>query len=62
MANFSQKELQDLKEIIILQETSYQKLNAYSAQAVDPQIKQIFTKYAQDSLNTKQKLLTFLNN
>ena len=46
MANFSQKELQDLKEIIILQETSYQKLNAYSAQAVDPQIKQIFTKYA----------------
>ena len=62
MANFSQKELQDLKEIIILQETSYQKLNADSAQAVDPQIKQIFTKYAQDSLNTKQKLLTFLNN
>ena len=62
MANLNQNELQNLKEIIGLQETSYQKLNAYSAQAVDPQIKQVFTKYAQDSLNIKQKLLTFLNN
>ena len=42
--------------------TAYQKLNTYSSQAVDPQIKQIFTKAAQDSLNTKQKLMTFLNN
>ena len=36
--------------------------NTYSAQAVDPQIKQIFTKSAQDALNTKQKLMSFLNN
>ena len=43
-------------------ETAYQKLNTYSNQAVDPQIKQIFTKSAQDALNTKQKLMSFLNN
>ena len=30
--------------------------------AVDPQIKQIFAKSAQDALNTKQKLMSFLNN
>ena len=42
-------------------ETSYNKLNAYSSQAVDPQIKQMFSKAAQDSLNTKQKLMGFLN-
>ena len=42
-------------------ETSYQKLNTYASQAVDPQIKQIFTKSAQDALNTKQKLMSFLN-
>ena len=28
---------------------------------LNPQIKQMFTKAAQDALNTKQKLLTFLN-
>ena len=37
------------------------KLNTYASQAVDPQIKQIFTKSAQDALNTKQKLMSFLN-
>ena len=42
--------------------TAYQKLNTYAGQAVDPQIKQLFTKSAQDALNTKQKLMTFLNN
>ena len=39
-----------------------QKLNTFSSQAVDPQIKQIFSKSAQDALNTKQKLLSFLEN
>ena len=61
MANLSQIELQNLRHLISAQETTYQKLNTYSSQAVDPQIKQIFTKSAQDALNTKQKLLTFLN-
>lgn len=61
MADLSEAELQHLRHLIGAHETSYQKLNAYSSQAVDPQIKQIFTKAAQDSLNTKQKLMGFLN-
>ena len=62
MADLNQVELQHLRHLIGAHETAYQKLNAYSAQAVDPQIKQLFTKSAQDALNTKQKLMTFLNN
>lgn len=62
MADVNQVELQNLRHMIGAHETSYQKLNAYAAQAVDPQIKQLFTKSAQDALNTKQKLMTFLNN
>ena len=58
MADLTQVELQHLRHLIGAHET----LNAYSAQAVDPQIKQIFSKSAQDALNTKQKLMTFLNN
>lgn len=61
MANLSQVELQSLRHLIGSQETSYQKLNTYAGQVVDPQIKQVFTKSAQDCLNTKQKLMTFIN-
>lgn len=61
MANLSQVELQNLRHLIGAHDTSFQKLNAYATQCVDPQIKQMFTKSAQDALNTKQKLLTFLN-
>ena len=59
MPNLSQVELQNLRHLIGAHETSYQKLNTYASQAVDPQIKQIFTKSAQDALNTKQKLMSF---
>lgn len=62
MADLNQLELQNLRHLIGAHETSYQKLNAYASQAVDPQIKQVFTKSAQDALNTKQKLMSFLNN
>lgn len=62
MANLSQVELQNLRHLIGAQDTSYAKFNAYASQCVDPQIKQLFTKSAQDSLNTKQKLMSFLNN
>ena len=61
MADLSQVELQNLRHLIVAHDTSYQKLNTDAQQAVDPQIKQMFTKAAQDALNTKQKLLTFLN-
>ncbi len=62
MANLSQVELQNLRHLIGAHDTSYQKLNAYASNCVDPQVKQLFTKSAQDALTTKQKLLTFLNN
>ena len=62
MADLNQMELQHLRHLIGAHETAYQKLNTYSSQAVDPQIKQLFSKSAQDALNTKQKLMTFLNN
>ena len=61
MADLNQSELQNLRHLISAHETAYQKLNTYSSQAVDPQIKQMFTKSAQDALNTKQKLMGFLN-
>ena len=62
MANLTQVELQHLRHLIGAHETVYEKLSTYSSQAVDPQIKQMFSKSAQDALNTKQKLMSFLNN
>ena len=62
MATLNQSELQNLRHLIGAHETAYQKLNTFSSQAVDPEIKQIFAKSAQDALNTKQKLMSFLNN
>ena len=61
MADLSETELQHLRHLIGAHETSYEKLSDYSSQAVDPQIKQMFSKAAQDDLNTKQKLMGFLN-
>ena len=61
MADLSETELQNLRHFIGAHQTSYEKLNDYSSQAVDPQIKQMFSKAAQDALNTKQKLMGFLN-
>lgn len=61
MANLTQIELQNLRYIINTNEVIYQKLNAYSTQCVDPQIKQTLTKAAQDALNVKQKFMSFLN-
>ena len=60
MADLTQAELQHLRHLIGAHETAYQKLNTFSSQAVDPEIKQIFAKSAQDALNTKQKLMEFL--
>ena len=60
MADLTQAELQNLRHLIGAHETAYQKLTAYSNQVQDAQIKQMFTKSAQDALNTKQKLMEFL--
>ena len=61
MENISKIELQIIKRIIENQETQYKKTNNYSVQAVDPQIKQLFTKFAQESLNVKEKMMSFFN-
>ncbi len=61
MANLNQSELQTLRHLIGAHETAFNKFNDYASQCVDPQIKQMFTKSAQDALNSKQKLLSFLN-
>lgn len=61
MSQLNQQELQNLRHLIGSHETAYQKLQSYAQQATDPQVKQIFEKSAQDAINTKQKLLTFLS-
>lgn len=60
MGNLNQIELQNLRHFICEQDNSYNKLMHYVDTAVDPQIKQILNKAAQDTLNSKQKLITFL--
>ena len=62
MADLTQVELQHLRHLIGAHETAYQKLSTYSNQVQDAQIKQMFTKSAQDALNTKQKPMSFLSN
>lgn len=61
MAHLNQQELQNLRHLIGSHETAYQKLQTYSQQSNDPQIKQMFEKSAQDARNTKQKLMSFLS-
>lgn len=61
MSQVTQLELQNLRHLIAEHDTSFQKLQNYAQQAMDPQVKAYFEKSAQDALNTKQKLMTFLN-
>ena len=61
MGELTQIELQNLRYLIEISNILFQKLHVYSSNCVDPQIKQMLTKAAQDALNTKQKLITFLN-
>ena len=44
MANLNQIELQNLRHLIGLQDTNFQKLTNYANTCADPQIKQLFTK------------------
>ena len=61
MPNLNEVELQNLKKFIEYQNINFEKLKNYSDYAVDPQIKQVFSKASQDSLNISQKLISFLN-
>ena len=59
MPNLSQVELQNLRHFIGSHETSYQKLNAYASQVVDPQLKQMFTKACTRQFKYKTKINVF---
>ncbi len=61
MTNLNEVELQNLKHLIEFETINFEKLKNYSDYAVDPQIKQVFNKASQESLNTSQKLISFLN-
>ena len=60
MAQLNQMELQHLRHLIGAHETTFQKMQTYSQQASDPQVKSYFEKSAKDAQNTKQKLMSFL--
>ncbi len=62
MANLNQMELQNLRHFIGSSITTNKKLTDYSGKVTDEQVKQLFTKAEQDSLNTKQTLMSFLDN
>lgn len=62
MSNLTKIELQSLRHLIGGACTTNKKLTDYANNAVDPEVKQLFTKAMQDSLNTKQTLMSFLEN
>ncbi len=61
MAQINQQELENLRHLISSHETGAQKLDTYSQQCTDPEIKQMFQQSAESARQTKQKLLTFLS-
>ena len=60
MSQLNQMELQNLRHLISSHDLAYQKMQAYSQQATDPQVKAFFEKSAKDAQDTKQKLMSFL--
>lgn len=61
MTNLNELELQNLRHLIGGHETASKKLDAYSEQCNDPQIKQMLSQSAQSAKSTKQKLISFLS-
>ncbi|CAA7602196.1 Ferritin-related protein [Acididesulfobacillus acetoxydans] len=53
-------ELQNLREAIAAHTLSAKKLQEYSTQANDQQIKQMLSQSAQSAKSTKQRLMQFL--
>ncbi|NMB36097.1 MAG: hypothetical protein GX989_07435 [Firmicutes bacterium] len=61
MVQLNKQELQNLRHLIGSHETAANKLEAYSQQCTDPQLKQMFEQSAQSAKSTKQKLMSFLH-
>lgn len=62
MPDLTQLELQYIRQCLNKNEEEYQKINYYMSQVKDVQTQQIFSKIQQESLNSKQILMIFLNN
>lgn len=60
MQNLNHLELQNLRHLIGAHETVANKLNEYSQQCTDANLKEILKCDAQDAQNNRQKLLAFL--
>lgn len=61
MPDLTKLELEHIRQIIFLNENKYQKINAYLSQIQDIQVQQMFSNIAQEALNTKQLLTSYLN-
>jgi hypothetical protein len=60
MSQLNKLELQHLRHLIGAHDTAFQKMQTYSQQCTDPQVKAHFEKCAQDAQKTKQQLMSFL--
>lgn len=61
MPDLTEIELEYIRQIIFLNENKYQKINIYLSQIQDIHVQQMFNNIAQEALNTKQLLTSFLN-
>lgn len=59
MSDLTQMEFQNLKSLINLCDINYKKLNAYSYQCVDTQIKQMVTRSCTRHIKRKTKITNF---
>ncbi len=60
MANISELDLQNLRHLIGGYDTTHCKLQEYADSSTDPQVKSFFAKGAQNAMENKQKLMSFL--
>ncbi len=60
MPNFTQPEVNSIREIVASHQTMSAKLSAYANQCQDIQIKQMFSQAAQEAQKSAQTLLQML--
>ena len=60
MPGFSQSELNSIREVVACHQTTANKLNDYANQCQDSNIKQMFTKAAQEASKSAQNLIQML--
>lgn len=61
MSNITEMELQNLRHLLLANETEEKKYQSYAEQATDPNVKQYFQKSVQSATQNKSQLLQFLN-